>query len=425
MRLRFALLGSLLAAAMAVGAPSTAVASPDPNRGLTINAIPNPIVAGEGVVVYGQLLSNSAGQEIDLYQRVNPAHQFTLVGKATTFPGGYYELTSQTSSVYTNRSWFVTGPGHTQSRAVHEQVEALVSLHANRDTTDTNQPIVFFGHVTPDHASERVYLQVQRGSSDEWNTVDTGTLGPGSNYAITRRFRVPGERTVRVVLRADARNIRSASDPVTVTIQQAQVPDFTINSSQPVLNFGQSAAISGTLYKPGTKTPEPHTAVTLCGRPAGQVQFTCDSSTVTGDDGGYGFTVRPLQNEVYVVRMTVNPARHTAQLFEGVRDGVALFVNPSSVTAGQRVTFAGFVLPLKPGGVVYLQRLGADGDYHTVGVGKVGANDVFEFTRVFGQPGTKTFRVRVLGDQENVGGVSNSVTVTVTLPPPSELPPSS
>jgi hypothetical protein len=383
------------------------------------------MVAGEGVVVYGQLQSGSAGQEIDLYQRVNPSRGFSLIGRTTTLPGGYYEFTSQTSSVETNRSWFVKGPGHTASHTVHEQVEALVSLHANRAATDTNQPIVFFGHVTPDHSGESVYLQTQRGSSDQWDTVDSARLNAGSNYTITRRFRVPGERTLRVVLRADARNVQSVSDPVTVTIQQAQVPDFTINSSDPVIDFGQSATISGTLYMPGTKTPEAHTAVTLCGRPAGQLQFTCGNSTVTGSDGGYSFTVSPQHNEVYMVRTTVNPQRHTAPLFEGVRDLVALFASPTNATAGQRVTFAGFVLPFKPGATVYLQRLGSDGQYHTVGVSKVGPNDLIEFTRVFGQAGTKTFRVRVLGDQQNVGGVSNSVNVTVTLPPPSLLPPSS
>jgi hypothetical protein len=431
MRLRFAVLGSLLAAAVVVGTPSAVAAAPDQpvtpvpnhNRGLTINAIPNPIAAGEGAVIYGQLQGDSVGgQTISLYQRVNPSHQFTLAGKTTTLPGGYYEF--QENSVYTNRSWFVSGPSGARSRIVHEQVQALVSLHANRAVTDTSQPITFFGHVTPSHAFDRVLLQAQVDSSDEWRTIDSGRLGPGSDYTIVHHFRIPGERTVRVVLPADARNITSTSDSLTVTIQQAQVPDFTINSSQPVIDLGQSATISGTLYMPGTKKPEPHTAVTLCGRPAGVAPFTCDNSTVTGADGSYSFTVRPNQNEVYVVRTTVNPHRRTAPLFEGVRDLVALFASPTDVTAGQPVTFIGFVLPTKPGDTVYLQRLGADGEYHTVATGKVAQNDVFQFTRVFGQPGPKTFRVRVLSDQQNVGGVSNSVTVNVTLPPPSQLPPS-
>ena len=75
MRLRFALLGSLLAVLVAVVAPNIASAAPQHNRGLTINATPNPIIAGEGVLIYGQLRGgNVAGQTIKLYHRVNPIH---------------------------------------------------------------------------------------------------------------------------------------------------------------------------------------------------------------------------------------------------------------------------------------------------------------------------------------------------------------
>ncbi len=424
MRLRLAMLGSLLAAFAVAASPGVVSAAPHHNRGLTINATPDPIIAGEGVLIYGQLQGGSvAGQTISLYHRVNPSRGFTLIGKTTTNAFGFYEFTREEGLVYTNRSWFVRGPGNTHSRTVHERVAALVSLHASRASADTRQPILFYGHVTPDHAFERVFLQVQRGSSDDWRTIDSGRLGPGSNYAIVHRFRIPGERTVRVLLRADSRNIRSASDPVNVTIEQAQVPDFTINSSDPVVQYGQSATISGTLYKAGTKDPEPNTAVTLCHRPAGQPQFTCDAAGMTGGDGGYSFTVSPVQNTVYVVTTTLAPHRHTAALFEGVQDVVTLTASSSTATASQQVTFTGTVTPNKAGDVVYLQRLGADGDYHTVGVGTVRPDSTFQFVRVFGNAGTKTFRARVPGDPENVGGASAPVTVTVTLPPVSSLPP--
>ena len=62
---------------------------------------------------------------------------------------------------------------------------------------------------------------------------------------------------MRVVLPGDRRNIRSESDAVTVTVQQAQVADFTINTSQPIIPEGSTATISGVLYQKGTTTPEP------------------------------------------------------------------------------------------------------------------------------------------------------------------------
>ncbi len=199
MRLRFALLGSLLAVLVAVVAPNIASAAPQHNRGLTINATPNPIIAGEGVLIYGQLRGGDvAGQPVKLYHRVNPSTQFTLIGKTTTNTFGFYEFTRVEGIVYTNRSWFVRGLDGAHSRTIHERVAAEVSLTANMTTADTGQPIVFSGHVTPNHAFQRVFLQVQKGATDNWSTVASTRLGPGSNYTISRHWRMPGQRVVRV-----------------------------------------------------------------------------------------------------------------------------------------------------------------------------------------------------------------------------------
>jgi hypothetical protein len=423
MRLRFALLGSLLTALVAVGVPAAASAAPIHNRGLTINATPNPILAGEGVLIYGQLKGGDISrQPIRLYHRINPSNRFTLVGKTITDSFGFYEFTRAEGVVYTNRSWFVRGPDSTHSRTIYERVAALVSLQASTTNADTSQPIIFSGHVTPNHAFERVFLQVERGATDGWDTLASTRLGPGSNYAIPYRWRIPGERVVRVLFRGDARNIKSPSDPVSITIQQHQVPDFTINSTDPLIQVGQSTTLFGKLYMNGSTTPEPDTPVTLCGRIAGEQQFTCDTAGVTAGDGSYSFTVSPEHSEVYVVQTTLPPHRHTARLLEGVRDAVTLTASSSSANAGQKVTFSGSVTPDKAGDTVYLQKLGVDGDWHTVAIGTVRPNSQFQFVRVFGTAGTKTFRAHVLEDPQNVGGVSPTVTVTVTLPPVASLP---
>jgi hypothetical protein len=71
---------------------------------------------------------------------------------------------------------------------------------------------------------------------------------------------------------------------------------------------------------------------------------------------------------------------------------------------------------------VYLQRLGADGEWHTVGVSTVKPLSRFTFVRTFGTAGAKEFRARIPGDGQNIGGASAPVTIMVSLPPVSTLP---
>jgi hypothetical protein len=426
MRPRLAVLASLLATLVVIAGPATATAAPRHNRGLTINATPNPIIAGEGVLIYGQLRgADVAGQPILLYHRLAGSPRFTFVGATRTESHGLYEFTRAEGVVLTRRSWFVRGPGRTHSRTVHERVAALVSASSNVTDTDTNHPIVFSGHVTPNHPFQHVLLQVQNGSGDRWHTVKTGRLDAASNYSISQRWRTPGLRVVRVVFPGDIRNNPGDSDPITVMIEQAQIADFTINTSDPIVSFGQSATISGTLDNPGTTTPEPNTAVNLCSRIAHQSIFTCNAATTTGADGGYSFSVSPTTNAIYVVKTTLPPNRHSARLFEGVRDLITFAPSSTTSAVGQVVTFTGTVTPNKAGDGVYLQRLGKDGNWHTVEVRTVRFNSTYQFGWRFGNSGTAVFRARILGDGANVGTASPAVTITVAPAPVSTLPPGS
>jgi hypothetical protein len=237
---------------------------------------------------------------------------FTVIGRTTTNSHGFYEFTRAEGVVFTNRSWFAREVGihGVHSRTVHERVTALVSLVASTNNAVTRQPVTFTGHVTPNHAGERVFLQEQKGNSDDWRTLNSGIVGPGSNYSIAYAWRVPGARVIRVVLPGDLRNLRGESDPVNVTIQQAQVADFTINSSNPIIDVAKPTTISGTLFVQGTTTPQPSTAVTLYGRTAGQSRFMALAAGTTDADGNYSFIQSPLHNTLYVVRTTLPPNRH-------------------------------------------------------------------------------------------------------------------
>ena len=103
-------------------------------------------------------------------------------------------------------------------------------------------------------------------------------------------------------------------------------------------------------------------------------------------------------------------------------------MTPSSTTSeiGGSVTFTGTVLPDKAGHVIYLQRLGADGNWHSEEVRNVTNASTFQFGWTFGKSGTYEFRARIYGDRGNVGGASAPVTIqvspatsTATLPPAS------
>ena len=431
MRLRLAVLATLVTTLAAVAVTSVASAAPGHNRGLTINAIPNPIDAGEGVFIYGHLNATPVGgQTIILYHHLaGSGRGYTRIGQTTTDSHGFYEFTRAEDVVLTNRSWFVREQGAHQihSRTVFERVSALVDMSASTTTAVTGQPVTFTGSVTPNHAGERVVLQ-EENNAGNWRDLKSGRLDGGSNYSITYRWRFAGDHTVRVLFPRDIRNIAGAANPVTVAIQQKQITGFTISSSDQLISYGQSVTISGVLDQPSSSsTAEPNTPVTLWARNGYQSQFTPVADTTTGSDGSYTFAPQPpAYNTVYQVRTTLAPHRHSAVLFEGVQD--ALTMTPSSTTSeiGGSVTFTGTVLPDKAGHVIYLQRLGADGNWHNEEVRFVTNASTFQFGWTFGKSGTYEFRARITGDRGNVGGASAPVTIqvspatsTATLPPAS------
>ena len=105
MRLRFAVRWSLLVALVMAAAPAVSGAAPVHNHGLTINATPNPIIAGEGVLIYGQLnAAPLADQTIILYHHVSGLRRgFTPIGETTTDSHGFYEFPRAEGIVETNR----------------------------------------------------------------------------------------------------------------------------------------------------------------------------------------------------------------------------------------------------------------------------------------------------------------------------------
>jgi hypothetical protein len=427
MRLRFTVLATVLTAAACATVPSLASAAPHRNRALTIHLVPPSIVAGEQVEIIGRLKgADNANQTIRLYHRINPAPRFSLISTTTTDSAGRYEFIRADGIVESNRSWFVRGPALSHSKVVHERVAAEVSISPDPAAggvlpVQTRQPITFTGNVTPDHAGQIVKLQVSLNQGDDWHTVKTGRLGPGSAYSISEAWRIAGPREVRVALPGDARNTMGVSDTVSVLVQQRQVTGFSIQSSDQLIPYNSQATISGVVDQPGTSTPDAGASVSLYAHTPDGGPYRVVDTTTTAGDGSYSFTERPSTNEWYVAKLTFTPTIHSAQLFQGVSDLVSM-TGPSSATVDQHVQFTGTVTPDKSGHVIYLQKLGADEDWHTVEVKRVSSASTFSFGWTFGAAGAKEFRARILGGPVDIGGASAPVSVTVTQPALSTLP---
>ena len=109
-------------------------------------------------------------------------------------------------------------------------------------------------------------------------------------------------------------------------------------------------------------------------------------------------------------------------LFQGVQDVVQLFASSSTSTVDGHITFTGTVSPDKGGHVIYLQKLGKDGDWHNVEARFVNNASTFQFGWTFGTAGTKEFRARITGGPVNIGAASAPVTIVVSQPPLSSLP---
>src|SRR5207248_337215 len=114
--------------------------------------------------------------------------------------------------------------------------------------------------------------------------------------------------------------------------------------------------------------------------------------------------------------------KQSAQLFEGVKFLLTASESPSTVSAGDQVTFSGTVSPDATGHVVYLQRQNPSGNgFHTVQVENVGPGSVYAIRRRLFVPGTKVFRVRIPGDPMNQGAASQTFTITVNPASPRQV----
>jgi hypothetical protein len=426
MRLRK--LGTALVAATSLLALAPAAASahkhPSPRERcrIDIKLMPALVSAGESTEVSGQLSCghrvSPGAQTVQLYAHVAGTAGYVPVGSTTTEAGGAYKLTSPVEDA--NTSFYVRSSG-AQSERRRLRVEAQVTLTGPPEGTqiETGAPNqeTFSGTVTPTtDVGARVILQRQNAvSGEEWHRIGVGQVETGGGYTIKHIFRVPGDASIRVLVRSDGLNVPSASTPLEYEISQAQNPSLTIASSADPISYGQQVTISGVLA--GATTPQ---TVTLLGRTVHQQGFAPIAEVSTSPGGTYSFPAQaPVNSTLYRVRAA---GQKSAVLYEGVRDVLTAAASPTTLPAGQTVTFSGTVAPDHAGHVIYLERENASGSgFHVVQVGHILPGSVYSIVHQVYVPGTKVYRIDIPGGPENGRALSQPFTIQVTPAPASAL----
>jgi hypothetical protein len=414
---------SLLALAPAV---ASAHKHPSPLGRCRINVSVDPVLieAGDTTVVSGRLACSHnlhpAGAQVTLYAHVTGTAGFVPVATTTTeATTGAYKFTTGAES--TNTSFYVRSLG-AQSAQKRLRVAAQVTLSgpAEGSVIETGAPhqVTFTGTVNPANVGARVILQRENATTgDEWHRIGYGSVEEGGKYTINHTFRVPGDASIRVLVRSDRLDIPSPSTEIEYEISQAQNPSLTIASSADPISYGQTATISGVLA--GATTPQ---TVTLLARTVHQRGFAPIAEASTGAGGAYSFPAQtPVNSTLYRVQ---GSGQKSAALYEGVKDILTAEVSPTTVQAGKAFTVTGTVTPDHSGHVIYLERQNVAGTaFHVVQVGHVLPGSVYSIVHQVYVPGTKVYRVVVPGGPDNGRAVSQLFTIQVTPAPASALTP--
>jgi hypothetical protein len=147
---------------------------------------------------------------VELWQKVAGGAAFTNVGSATVGSDGSYSIAAP-GTVDTNRQWYVVD-GTLQSATISEQVSAGITLRSQR----ARHSATVRGAVTPSHAGERVLFQ--RKFRGTWETIARPKLSHRSTFSVELAGAPRITVTLRAVLPADQKNIRSVSKSLSALV---------------------------------------------------------------------------------------------------------------------------------------------------------------------------------------------------------------
>jgi hypothetical protein len=426
-------------------APAGALAHKHPSpRGrcvVSMQVAPRQITAGDPVVIFGRLRcvdrASAAGQLVVLYHHLTGLPRFTPVQSTTTDAHGFYEFARADGVVETNRAFFVRSHG-ARSATRRIRVAAQVSLSGSVEgalLTGYPNRVTFTGSVSPADAGARVILQRQNAlTGNQWRRIDAGEVTSTGAFTIVHTFVVSGDANLRVLVRSQGRNVPSESNILTDTVSQAQNPELTIQPSADPIAAGEAVTISGKLAPGLART------LTLMAHTAHQPGFAPVAQTTSNSAGEYSFPAQALINSTFYrvdagqgVNMcppnvacpaiALKPVS-SAVLYEGVKDVLTAQATPTTVQAGESVTFSGVVSPDQTGHVIYLERQDAHGPgFHVIQLSFVGAGSSYTIVHRFYDAGTKVLRIYIPGGPENQGAASQSLTVQVNPTSASTLVP--
>ncbi len=188
--------------------PATAGAQkPDPT--LTLNATPNPVVAGRDLTLSGRLTDDKvADQKVTLRSDPFPFDMFGNAGDATTNASGDFQLI-QKPTVNTR---YQARKGQAESAIVTVLVRPRVSLRLSDSTPAAGQRVRLSGRVCPEHDGTTV--AIQRRSGGRYRTIRRAVLRdvPGSTCSRYSRFiRVARDGRFRTVIAGHTDHARGVS----------------------------------------------------------------------------------------------------------------------------------------------------------------------------------------------------------------------
>ncbi|MGH2865399.1 MAG: hypothetical protein ACRDJX_09145 [Solirubrobacteraceae bacterium] len=392
----------------------------------TLDVAPRLITSGEAVAAYGHLSCRTAAEQenqtVTLYESA-AAGGSVVAARGTTNRAGFYKL--ETAPLTAN-SRFHALAGSTASRYRFVKVAAQVTLNGPVEGSQLlagrragiRSRVTFTGAVSPEDAGALVVLQREDAASGNgWHRIGLARVGAGGSFSVTHRFLVPGDANIRVLIRNARHNVSSPSNVVAYEISQAQNPALTIDASADPIPYGQQVTITGKADVSAGET------VRLLERTARQGGFAPVAEVPTNASGEYRF---PAQSPVYSTYYEVRGGEvSSAVLYEDVGDALKATLSPgTTIQDGQALKLEGSVSPEHAGHVIYLERENRAGAaFHVVEISTLTGASTYSIAHTLYTIGTSVFRVRIPGDRQNGGAVSQPFTIDVTPSSSSLLPP--
>lgn len=185
--------------------------------------------------------------------------------------------------------------------------------------------------------------------------------------------------------------------------------------SSPTVKFGEAVRIEGTVLA-GDGCQVDHVAIER--RSAGTEGFEPLGEGAVDDGGSWEFTFTPEHNADYRATVAADSSCDGATsdtVFIGVKSTVKALPSKTKIKKNRCTKIHGTVKPSAPGAKVILQRR-RPGGWGRAGTALLNGRSRYTLPVCFGKVGPKKLRVRSVGTDSNLAGISRWMVVRVTRP---------